>query len=417
MKKILFSICLFAFSFIAFKQTAIAAEPTVINTSNLTDDQVLELQEDTILNIDTDKRLTKITLTDCDLTIEGDGTLTLGLPGPDYWDNLVSTGSGKITINSGSIIAKKLEGNFIINGGNISIPNTGPSLYNYSDNGFFIMNGGEVDVDNLYYPGESSEITINGGHLTLHYIHSLGETKLNISENEYRMSYGLDGIKVLPKSEVTYLEGISFAEPSYTLDRYDYKKLPINFYPESATNQNLTYTSSDPSVVRMYDNGYADIANYGSATITATSEDGDYTATCEIIVPRPNDLPGLSLNFNVDGVETPQFTNLKYGSVTFEDGQNSRYDFEDDLTTVTIPNFVDYVLEDNNIAPEDKKELVVQFTKDAAENHRHIKLIYGDTTLEAGEDYFIDIDNNNESGIYSIVFPELEYYFENLYNN
>ena len=340
---------------IILKVPAEAAEPTRINLSELEDDQVLELQENTILNLDTDKRLTKISLTGHDLTIEGSGSLTLGLPGPGYWDNLVSNGTETITINSGVLVAKQLEGNFIVNDGKISIPETGPSLYNYSDNGFFIMNGGEVDVDNLYYPGENSEITINGGHLTLHYIHSLGETKLNISENEYRMSYGLDGIKVLPKSEVTYLEGISFAEPSYTLDRYDYKKLPINFYPESATNKNLTYTSSDPSVVRMYDNGYADIANYGSATITATSEDGDYTATCEIIVPRPSDLPGLSLNYNVDGVNAPQFTAVKYGSLVFEDGQNSQYNLENDVITVTIPNFVDYVLTDNNLLRKIRK--------------------------------------------------------------
>ncbi|RKM60270.1 Ig domain-containing protein [Butyrivibrio sp. XB500-5] len=406
-----------AMALIILKVPAEAAEPTRINLSELEDDQVLELQENTILNLDTDKRLTKISLTGHDLTIEGSGSLTLGLPGPGYWDNLVSNGTETITINSGVLVAKQLEGNFIVNDGKISIPETGPSLCNYSDNGFFIMNGGEVDVDNLYYPGENSEITINGGYLTLHNIHFLGETKLNISENEYRMSYGLDGIKVLPKSEVTYLEGISFAEPSYTLDRYDYKKLPINFYPESATNKNLTYTSSDPSVVRMYDNGYADIANYGSATITATSEDGDYTATCEIIVPRPNDLPGLSLNYNVDGVNAPQFTAVKYGSLVFEDGQNSQYNFENDVITVTIPNFVDYVLTDNNIAPEDKKELTIQFCEDATKSNHHIKLMFGDTTLTAGEDYFYDIDDNSENGILSVVFPELEYYFENLYNN
>ncbi len=66
---------------------------------------------------------------------------------------------------------------------------------------------------------------------------------------------------------------------------------------------------------------------------------------------------------------------------------------------------------------EDKKELTIQFCEDATKSNHHIKLMYGDTTLTAGEDYFYDIDDNSENGILSVVFPELEYYFENLYKN
>lgn len=339
MKKSIISIIALSLmlSLIAFNQPAFAAEPNTINLSDLEDDQILELQEDTILNIDTDKRLTKITLTDCDLTIEGNGTLTLGLPGPDYWDNLVSTGSGKITINSGSIIAKKLEGNFIINGGNISIPNTGPSFCNYSDDGYFIMNGGEVDISSLNYPGENSTIAINGGHLKLHFVY---DEKIDIGDNECSMSMLPMGIEVLPRSEFTPVEGISFDKSTYTLIKYDNVRLDeaIKFYPENATNKKITWTTSDPSILNVYEGDVLGVG-YGTATVTATTEDGNFSASCEVTVEgtSPSENNGLRLEFK----EIPRLEGIKFNGVALEKGKDYfiRYDEATGLYNLDFENF------------------------------------------------------------------------------
>ncbi len=55
--------------------------------------------------------------------------------------------------------------------------------------------------------------------------------------------------------------------------------------PEDATNKNITYTSSNPSVVTINpDNQLMMAFALGTSTITATTEDGELTATCEIEV-------------------------------------------------------------------------------------------------------------------------------------
>ena len=68
--------------------------------------------------------------------------------------------------------------------------------------------------------------------------------------------------------------------------------------PSNATNQNVTWESSDTKVVTV-DNGLVTAVAEGSATITVTTEDGSKTATCTVIVtnngsgpvvpPQPSD--------------------------------------------------------------------------------------------------------------------------------
>jgi len=66
--------------------------------------------------------------------------------------------------------------------------------------------------------------------------------------------------------------------------------------PENATNKNITWTSSNESVV-VISNGIINAVNEGSATITVKTEDGNYTATAQIIVkPATISVTGVTLN-------------------------------------------------------------------------------------------------------------------------
>jgi uncharacterized protein YjdB len=53
--------------------------------------------------------------------------------------------------------------------------------------------------------------------------------------------------------------------------------------PATATNKSVTWESSDPTVA-SYDNGVVTAHKLGNATITATTADGGFTATCEVEV-------------------------------------------------------------------------------------------------------------------------------------
>lgn len=79
------------------------------------------------------------------------------------------------------------------------------------------------------------------------------------------------------------VKGISIEESRQTA--YLGRKLTLNvsFTPADATNQNLTWETSDKSVATVI-NGVVYTHSQGSAIITATSEDGGYIAYCVVTV-------------------------------------------------------------------------------------------------------------------------------------
>jgi len=54
--------------------------------------------------------------------------------------------------------------------------------------------------------------------------------------------------------------------------------------PINATNKNVIFKSDNPSVVTVDERGILTALGQGTATISATSEDGNYTASCKVIV-------------------------------------------------------------------------------------------------------------------------------------
>ena len=59
----------------------------------------------------------------------------------------------------------------------------------------------------------------------------------------------------------------------------DKTTLTANVYPSNATNKNVTWSTNNSSVASV-NNGTVTINGEGNATITVTTEDGGYTATC-----------------------------------------------------------------------------------------------------------------------------------------
>lgn len=76
--------------------------------------------------------------------------------------------------------------------------------------------------------------------------------------------------------------------------------IPI-IIPENATNQTVTWTSSNPSVLSVDENGNVSALEFGNATLTVTTEDGGKTATCAVTVDNKGSL-------RVETVEIPAGT-------------------------------------------------------------------------------------------------------------
>ena len=62
------------------------------------------------------------------------------------------------------------------------------------------------------------------------------------------------------------------------------EELTATITPANATNQKVTWKSSDPAVARVKSNGEVLGVSVGEATITVTTEDGGKTATCKVRV-------------------------------------------------------------------------------------------------------------------------------------
>ncbi len=78
--------------------------------------------------------------------------------------------------------------------------------------------------------------------------------------------------------------GVSLNETSKELKVGDEFTLTATVAPNNATNKNVTWSSSDSTIVAVDANGKVTGVAAGSASITATTEDGGKTATCEVTV-------------------------------------------------------------------------------------------------------------------------------------
>ena len=94
-------------------------------------------------------------------------------------------------------------------------------------------------------------------------------------------------------AEMIHVTGVSLdiTSQEFTLGSTTTATLTATVAPSNADNKNVSWTSSEPTIVSVTDNGdgTAEIEGLaeGSSTITVTTADGSYTATCVVTV-KPN---------------------------------------------------------------------------------------------------------------------------------
>ncbi len=135
------------------------------------------------------------------------------------------------------------------------------------------------------------------------------------------------------------VQSISLNKNTLSLKPNESEKLIATIYPSDATNQNMTWKSSNVSVAGVSYDGMISAYNKGNAIITVTAEDGNKTATCDVTVSNSNseeNIPpssgnGIILNntsFTINETEMLTLSatiNIDNSYAVFELRQNGTY--------------------------------------------------------------------------------------------
>ena len=112
------------------------------------------------------------------------------------------------------------------------------------------------------------------------------------------------------ETKVEHVTGIEISNNNITLKYGNTAKLNVNVYPFNASNKNIIWTSSNPSLVEVNGSGTirAKSNKNGEATITAKTYDGGYTAKANVKVQW------VDTSIKVSGVNINQSEQtIKYG--------------------------------------------------------------------------------------------------------
>lgn len=93
--------------------------------------------------------------------------------------------------------------------------------------------------------------------------------------------------------------GVTLDKTSASVEAGQTLQLTATVSPTNADNKNVSWTSNNPTVANVDQNGLVTAYSAGNATITVTTEDGSKTATCTVTVTEPAApvaVTGVSLN-------------------------------------------------------------------------------------------------------------------------
>ena len=101
-------------------------------------------------------------------------------------------------------------------------------------------------------------------------------------------SYGKVGVGVFVPKPTVKVNGVSLNRSNLTFSsKGESFDLKATVRPSNATNARVSYSSSDPLVARVSSSGVVTAGVEGSCTITVKTDDGNYTASCRVVVKYP----------------------------------------------------------------------------------------------------------------------------------
>lgn len=104
-------------------------------------------------------------------------------------------------------------------------------------------------------------------------------TAVDLGAKDYDEKFGHGRLSIENLMNYVPVESIEFLNNNQVVSLRDKTFVPtINFYPETSTNKNLSYSVSNPSIASIDDSGVVTLLKEGTVTIKAISEDGEKEA-------------------------------------------------------------------------------------------------------------------------------------------
>lgn len=193
-------------------------------------------------------------------------------------------------VNGATAVANlKVSGNAMVKASNIittkdgtgSAPELKPAASGSDGTGGIIWDGkngtvyGKVELKEDLEIGEGESLALDDG------------ASLNAGNHNVIVDGGTldESLKTSLGDSVTYVvRGVSLDRGALTLIEGGTAQLTATVEPIDATNKKVTWSSSAPGVATVDASGNVTAVAEGTATITATTDDGGKTATCTVIV-------------------------------------------------------------------------------------------------------------------------------------
>lgn len=165
----------------------------------------------------------------------------------------------------------------------------------------------DATIQSLKWTSDDESISVTDGLVT-----ALSEGEATVTAS------AKDGSGVTATCEVTvsYVDatGISLSPTNLEIYADQTSELVVTFTPSNTSNKNVTWDSSNEAVATVA-NGIVSGLAEGTATITVTSEDGGFTATCSVSVSVAPEVEKVTLQstymdyiennvYNIDGCPT-----------------------------------------------------------------------------------------------------------------
>ena len=184
------------------------------------------------------------------------------------------------------INTKKVDNTIKVTGIKLSADSTTLN-YNQSTQLKAIISPNNATNQNVIWTSSNSELVSvdqNGNVKTIKNIDGYSLITATTVDGNKQASIRINTKKVDNTIKVTGIKINNSSSGTLYLNNSNYINLTHTIIPNNATNQNVTWTSSNTAVATVNSNGNVTAKSIGSTTITVKTNDGNYTATYKLTV-------------------------------------------------------------------------------------------------------------------------------------